>query len=99
MLVALGGFLVIFMGALTIVVGGIIFQTGEPGAGDRFTGGPEAAAFIFGIFGLVISFGLASVVGGVWQIKTGKANKKIMVVMFGLASVFMFIGLMVKVFT
>ncbi|MBA3322903.1 MAG: hypothetical protein H0T45_15845 [Pyrinomonadaceae bacterium] len=97
-LVALGGLLVVFMGALTVVIGGIMSRTGEPGATTRFTGGPEDAAFIFGIFGLVISIGLASVVGGAWQIKYGKPNKKIMVVMFGLAIVFLLIGKLVRSF-
>ncbi len=46
----------------------------------------------------MISFGFASVVGGAWQIKTGKPNKKIMVVMFGLAIVFLLIRKLVRAF-
>jgi len=97
-MVVLGGFLVVFMSALTVVVGGIISRSGEPGATTRFTGEPEDAAFIFGIFGLVIAIGLASVAGGAWQIKYGKPNKKIMIVIFGLAFVFLLIGMLVRWF-
>lgn len=79
LLVLLGSGLVIFMGGLGIILGGIIAETGRPGKTTRFTGGPEDVLFIFAIFGLVISFGLASMAGGAWQIWYGRPNKKLMV--------------------
>ncbi|MFN2512987.1 MAG: hypothetical protein ABR568_16395 [Pyrinomonadaceae bacterium] len=73
LLVLLGCGLVIFMGGLGIILAGIIVGTGQPGNTTRFTGGTEDVLFIAAIFGLVISFGLATVAGGVadlvWQTK------------------------------
>jgi len=95
-LVLLGSFLVIFMGGLGIVLAGIIAESGQPGKSSRFTGGPEDVLFIAAIFGFVISFGLASIVGGFWQIWFGKPNRIVMVVMFVLAGLLWAIGSAVR---
>jgi uncharacterized membrane protein len=98
LLVGIGLFLVLFMVTLGIYLGSIISQTGEPGRTTRFSGGPEDVAFIVGIFGLVICFGLASIAGGVWQIIYGKPNRKVMVVMFVIAGLFLVVGRALKAF-
>jgi hypothetical protein len=98
-LVFLGGFLVVFMGGLGIVLGGLIAGSSKAGEGPRFTGGPEDLALIAAIFGLVISFGLAAVAGGLWQIIFGKRNIIIMVVMFLFAGLLLVIGSFVRVLT
>ena len=92
LLVLLGSGLVIFMGGLGIVLAGIIAGAGQPGNTTRFSGGPQDVLFIAAIFGLVISFGLASVAGGAWQIWYGKPNRIVMVVMFAVAGVLWVIG-------
>jgi uncharacterized membrane protein len=91
-LVLLGGFLVVFMGGLGILLAGIIAGSGQPGNSTRFTGGPEDVMFIVGIFGLVIAFGLAAMAGGAWQIWFGKPNRIVMVVMFVVAGILWVIG-------
>lgn len=96
LLLLIGSGLVIFMGGLGIVLAGIIMDTGQPGKTSRFTGGPEDVLFIFAIFGLVISFGLASMVGGAWQVWYGKPNRKVMVVMFLVAGLLFVIGSAVR---
>jgi hypothetical protein len=80
-LVVLGLFLVIFMSGLGIMLASIIVQSDQPGATSRFTGGPQDILFIVAIFGFVIAFGLATIVGGAWQIWYGKPNRKLMVAM------------------
>ena len=92
LLVILGGGLVIFMGGLAIILGGIIAESGQPGRSARFTGGPEDVLLIFAIFGLMISFGLAAIAGGAWQIWFGKPNRVVMVVMFLVAGLLVVIG-------
>jgi hypothetical protein len=94
--VVLGGSLVIFMGGLGIYLAGIIAETGQAGKTSRFTGGPEDVLFIFAIFGLVISFGLAAMAGGAWQIWYGKPNRIVMVVMFVVAGILWIIGSVVR---
>jgi len=86
------------MGTLAVIMGRIIAGSNEPGAKTTFTGGPEAVTLIVTVFGLVISFGLASMVGGVWQIRYGKPNKKIMVAMFVVAGLLLVIGKAIKWF-
>ena len=90
-LIALGGFLVIFMGAITVVVAGIIAQTGKPGSTQSFSGGPKEMLMIFGLFGLVIAFGLTCVVAGAWQAYHGRRSRHLlrlmMIIVFALFAV------------
>ena len=81
-LLVIGTSLVVFMSILGLYLGSIISNSDDPGATNRFTGGPQDVMFIVAIFGLVISFGLASIIGGIWQIIYGKPNRKIMLVVF-----------------
>ena len=62
LLLVIGTGLVIFMGTLGVVLARIIAGSGDPGATTRFTGGPKEVSLIITVFGLVISFGLASMV-------------------------------------
>ena len=97
-LLALGAFLVIFMGTLGIYLGKIISQTGESKSTTRFTGGPQDVALIVTVFGLVIAFGVASMTGGIWQIVYGKPNRKLMVAMFLVAGILVVIARAIEVF-
>ena len=80
----IGLFLVGLMGTITYNLAPLMLQAGEPAGGARFTGTAEQARLILGLFGLIIAFGLASVVSGLWQIKTGRRNKLIFILMLGL---------------
>ena len=95
-LLLIGTGLVLFMGALGIYLWSIIAQSGEPGGTIRFTGGSQEIALIAAVFGLVISFGLASMAGGLWQIIYGKPNRKVMVAMFLVAGILVAIGWAIK---
>lgn len=83
-LVGLGLFLVVFMGAITVIVAGIIINTGDPNATTRFSGGTKEAVLIFSLFGLVIAFGAACTVGGAAQLARGRRSKTAARVVFGL---------------
>ena len=96
-LLVLGTVIVLFMGALGVYLGQLIARSGQPGQTTSFNGGPEDVAFIVAIFGLVISFGLASMAGGIWQIKYGKPNRKLMVGMFIVAGILFVISRVIKV--
>ncbi|MDT7541069.1 MAG: hypothetical protein QOE33_973 [Acidobacteriota bacterium] len=90
--VGLGSFLVLFMGTITYYVARIIYHTGEPGTGARFTGGPEMALYIFGLFGLVLIFGVACIASGAWQAHYARQNRKLMFIILGLGVLFIVIG-------
>ena len=96
MLLVLGTFLVVVMGGLGIYLGQLIAQSGAPGSGTRFTGGPNDVAMIVAVFGLVISFGIAAMAGGAWQIKYGKPNRKLMIAMFLVAGILVVIAWAMK---
>jgi predicted RNA-binding Zn-ribbon protein involved in translation (DUF1610 family) len=83
-LVAVGLFLVVFMGAIALIVAGIIAGSNAPGATTRFSGGTKEIAIIFGLFGLVIAFGVASTVGGAMQLVRGRRSKTMVRVILGL---------------
>lgn len=83
-LVVTGAFLVVFMGAITYMLAGIVYHSAEPDAHARFTGSPQMATFIFGLFGLIILIGFASLVSGIWQVRYGRPNRKLMIISPGL---------------
>ena len=96
LLLVLGTFLVVFMGALGIYLGQVIAHSDDPGATTRFTGGPEEVKFIMIVFGLVIAFGFGSMAGGIWQIKYGKPNRVLMIGIFVVAGILYLIAQSVK---
>jgi uncharacterized membrane protein YphA (DoxX/SURF4 family) len=83
-LVAVGLFLVLFMGAITVIVAGIVANSADPNATTRFEGGTKELALIFGLFGLVIAFGAASTVGGAMQLARGRRSKTMVRVILGI---------------
>lgn len=96
LLLVIGTFLVLFMSILGVYLGSIISTSNDPGATTRFTGGPQDVMLIVVIFGLVISFGLAAIGGGIWQIIYGKPNRKIIVAVFVIAGILFVIARAVK---
>lgn len=85
--VGLGSFLVAFMGAITVVVVRIVARSDQPGATTTFAGDSGDLLLIYGVFGVVIAIGLASIAGGVWQIKYGRPNRKLVAAFFVVALV------------
>ena len=97
-LLVIGAFLVLFMGGITVLVAGIIANANAPGATSRFEGDSKQMAIMFGLFGLVIAFGFASVAGGVSQIRHGRRNKVLVKVVLGIFVAIMVVGEMVFIF-
>ncbi len=88
---AIGVFLVGLMGTITYNLAPSLLPAGgvpAPG-GAHFNGTPEQAQLILGLFSLVIIFGLGSIASGLWQIKTGRRNKWLFILMM-----LLFIGLL-----
>ena len=76
-LMALGAFLVVFMGAITIFVAGVVAHSSDPDATTRFEGGAKELALIYAVFGAVMAFGLGCLVAGLWQAWHGRRNPKL----------------------
>lgn len=80
----IGVFLIGLMGTITYNLAPLLLQAGESAGGARFTGTPQQAQLILALFGMVLLFGLGSLVSGVWQIRTGRRNKWLFIMMVAL---------------
>ncbi|HEX7174086.1 MAG TPA: hypothetical protein VF240_02215 [Pyrinomonadaceae bacterium] len=97
-LLVIGAFLVLFMGGITVLVAGIIANANLPGSTNRFAGDEKQMAIMFGLFGLVIAFGFASIVAGASQIRHGRRNKTIVKVVLGIFIAILVVGELVFIF-
>ena len=89
---AIGIFLVGLMGTITYNLAPAMLNPVAPTDGSRYTGTPEQALMILGLFGLVITFGVGSIAAGLWQIATGRRNKWIFIFMLVLFVVVMLVA-------
>lgn len=96
-LIFLGLFLVVFMGAVTVLVAGIVARTGRPGSTESFSGGPKELALIFGLFGLVIAFGLTCTIAGVSQARSGRRSRKLVKVLMGIFFALIAAGTLIQI--
>jgi hypothetical protein len=79
---------------ITAIIGAVIFYTApmllRPGVsvgGARFSGTAAQASFVLGVFGIVAIFGVTAAAYGLWQIRTGRRNKKVIYFVLALAGV------------
>lgn len=88
-LAALGAFLIVVMGAITVWSVGMISNSGKPGATSKFTGTKDQMYLMFGIFGFVLLFGFTSLVAGLWQLLFGRRNMMLIYIILGLGVIFL----------
>ena len=85
LLIVIGVFLVLFMGAITTKVAPTMFHPGEQIGGSSFTGTAEQAKMFLGIFGLVILVGLVSLAYGIFQVVTRRESVAFIALSLGVA--------------
>lgn len=95
LLIVIGFLLVMMMGAITLMVAPTMLS-GTSSTGAKFTGTPEQAFLILGLFGVVIIFGLTSIASGLWQIVTGRRSIWIVVLILGLTFLLIVAGAAVR---
>ena len=83
-LIIIGLALTILMGVVIINQASVVYHSGEPGARVRYTGGTGMLWAMFGIMGLVFSFGVATIVNGIWMVLYGKRNRNLAAIFLGL---------------
>jgi uncharacterized paraquat-inducible protein A len=74
LLAMLGGILVVGMSAITLVVIGLVAQSGKPGMSARFTGTETEMLVMFGLFGAMLIFGFGALAAGFWQLIFARRN-------------------------
>jgi hypothetical protein len=74
-LVAVGLFLVLFMGAIAWNLAPMVLRPGEEVDGSTFTGTAEQGQMFLGLFALVGLFGAVCVANGAWMIATGRRSR------------------------
>ncbi len=94
-LLACGVFLIALMGTVIYFTGPMLLNPGVEINGARFTGTRRDINFIFGIYGLVTTFGVTATLYGLWQIKTGRRNKKVIAIIVALACLLLVIAALV----
>ena len=97
-LVFLGGFLILFMGGISLFVLNIVSQGGKPGGGSHFTGSRNDLILIFGVFGAVIFFGFVALLAGLWQLILGRRNKVFIWLILGLGFLFVIGAILISTF-
>ena len=95
-LMVIGTGLVAGMAYLIIVIARIIAQSDDPNATSRFTGTPMQALMVYAILGLVLVFGVVSVVAGAWQVRYGTRNPWLVKLVLGLAAIFVSLGVLIQ---
>lgn len=91
-LVALGLFLVAFLGGITYSLHPTLSRPGiDMGELGRWDGTAEQARMVLNLFWIIIAFGVFCVVGGVWQIVTGRRSRIVMAVaLLGAATILLY---------
>jgi hypothetical protein len=97
-LTILGLLIAVFFAVVIINQAIDVYHSGEPDARVRYTGGSWMIAFMFGTLGLVFFVGIGFVASGIWQIRYGKPNVKVVAAVIGLFSLLMAIAYIVSWF-
>ena len=100
-----GGFL-LFAGLLLILLMGAVakwfYESAAQRTGSGFgPGAPETAnqfTLIYGLFALVIAFGLGSLIAGIYQLSTGRRPARLIELILLLAGVMFAVGALVRAF-
>lgn len=91
-LVALGLFLVLFMGAIAWSLYPSIAAPGVETGGTTYTGTDEDMQFVLAIFALVIGFGLICTANGAFMVATGRRNRALTAILLVIFAILMAIG-------
>jgi len=91
-----GLFITGLMGTVSYYMVPQLLQPGVEINGSRFSGNTTQAFIVLGIFGLVLSFGASAMFYGLWQMKTGKRNIRVVYSMVGIFGIFALVAMLMK---
>ena len=91
-LLGLGLFLVLFMGAIAWSLWPMMMNAGVETGGSTYRGTPEQTQLFLGIFALVIGFGLICTANGAFMIATGRRSRALTAILLVIFAILMAIG-------
>ena len=92
LLLVIGLFLIALMGTISWNMLPILLRPGEEVDGGSFTGTPDQARMVLGLFGLVLLFGVVATANGVFMIVTRRQSWAFIVVTLALAALLLLVG-------
>lgn len=98
LLIAIGGFLAVFMGAIAVGVFILLASVRDKESVRRMNDSLPMLITVFAIFAAVIAYGLNSIVMGLWQLITGRRNKALIWLMWAMLSLILIGGAAFRVF-
>ena len=98
MLLACGLLITGTIGAVLFYTAPLLLRPGVSIGGSRFSGTSAQASVILGILGTVALFGVTAAAYGLWQIKTGRRNRKVVYFVVGLAGLLYLIAAAIYVY-
>jgi sulfite exporter TauE/SafE len=91
-LVVIGLFLILVIGAVTWLLAPRMLNPGVEIEGSTFSGTPDQALLIFGLFGIVTLFGIGTLANGVILVATGRRNRALTIMLVTIATPFLVLG-------
>ncbi|HKX83800.1 MAG TPA: hypothetical protein VJL58_06260 [Pyrinomonadaceae bacterium] len=95
-LLVVGLFLVVFMGAIGVFVALMLLGSMDPESARKINNEWFTLIAIYCIFAAVIAFGLNSIVSGLWMIAAGRRNRFLVWVMWALLLVLLVAGVAMR---
>jgi hypothetical protein len=92
LLVVLGLMLSLGMAGLSLFLWRTIHHPGQSGGTSRWTGGAEMTDRTFQLFGTIFVFGLVCLGTGIFQVRTGRRNMILVVLLLLLVGLMFFLG-------
>lgn len=77
LMIGLGSSVLALMTGIIAMVGWVMLHSGEPGATTRFEGSRVMAVLVFLVLGLAWLFGLGALENGIWLLRHGRRNAKL----------------------
>jgi len=91
-LVLCGLFISGVMGAVVYYTAPLLLHPGSTIGGTRFSGTRAQSLSVMSVFALVLAFGLTALCYGIWQVQTGRRNRRVAVGFLALWSVLLVIA-------
>lgn len=98
-LVIVGLFLVAFIGAIAAFIAVLLFGSANQTADStrRLNEALPALFVVYGLFAILILFGLNSLVSGIWMLATGRRNRVMLWIMWGLLGILAIAAFLVRI--